>query len=89
MQVNNEVGTIQPIKEIGELLKKYPAILFHVDAVQGIGKVPFILYENRIDLCSFSAHKFHGLKGTGALFIREGVKIRPIIFRWQSRTEDS
>jgi cysteine desulfurase len=78
MQVNNEVGTVQPIKEIGELLKKWPAILFHVDAVQGIGKVPLFLNQNRIDFCSISAHKFHGLKGTGALFIREGVKIKPL-----------
>ncbi|WP_040207624.1 cysteine desulfurase family protein [Neobacillus jeddahensis] len=78
MQVNNEVGTIQPIKEIGDLLKKYPSILFHVDTVQGIGKVPMNLYENRVDLCSLSAHKFHGLKGTGALFIREGARLAPL-----------
>jgi cysteine desulfurase len=78
MQVNNEVGTIQPIKEIGELLKQYPTVLFHVDAVQAIGKIPLNLNENRVDLCSISAHKFHGLKGTGALFIREGVKLDPL-----------
>jgi cysteine desulfurase len=75
MHVNNEVGTIQPIKEIGQILQPYPDILFHVDSVQAIGKVPMNLYENRVDLCSISAHKFHGLKGTGALFIREGVKL--------------
>ncbi len=79
MQVNNEVGTIQPIAEIGKLLKQYPTILFHVDAVQAIGKVPLHLSENSVDLCSFSAHKFHGLKGTGALFIREGVRLDPLL----------
>ncbi|MEH7483941.1 cysteine desulfurase family protein [Neobacillus drentensis] len=78
MQVNNEVGTVQPIKEIGDLLKKHPTILFHVDAVQGIGKIPLSLYKNRVDLCSISGHKFHGLKGTGALFIREGVRLAPL-----------
>ncbi|MEH7014324.1 cysteine desulfurase family protein [Neobacillus niacini] len=79
MQVNNEVGTIQPIAEIGKLLKQFPTILFHVDAVQAVGKVPVNLMENGVDLCSFSAHKFHGLKGTGALFIREGVRIDPLL----------
>lgn len=78
MQVNNEVGTIQPIAEIGNMLKKFPKILFHVDAVQGIGKVPLSLHEDRIDLCSFSAHKFHGLKGTGILYVRDGVRIAPL-----------
>ena len=78
MHVNNEVGTIQPIDEIGELLKEYPSILFHVDIVQSIGKVPLSLRENRIDLCSISSHKFHGLKGTGAIFIREGVRLAPL-----------
>ncbi|MGF6948107.1 cysteine desulfurase [Neobacillus sp. B4I6] len=78
MQVNNEVGTVQPIKEIGDLLKKHPTILFHVDAVQGIGKIPLSLYKNRVNLCSISGHKFHGLKGTGALFIREGVRLAPL-----------
>ena len=78
MHVNNEVGTVQPIEEIGELLKKHPTILFHVDAVQSIGKIPLSLSDNRVDLCSISAHKFHGLNGTGALFIREGVRIAPL-----------
>jgi cysteine desulfurase len=79
MQVNNEVGTIQPIAEIGRLLEQYPTILFHVDAVQAVGKVPLNLKGNHVDLCSFSAHKFHGLKGTGALFIREGVRLDPLL----------
>jgi cysteine desulfurase len=78
MHVNNEVGSIQPIEEIGALLKDYPTILFHVDAVQGIGKVPLSLSGSRIDLCSLSAHKFHGLKGTGVLYIRDGVKLTPL-----------
>jgi cysteine desulfurase len=78
MHVNNEVGTIQPIEEIGEILKQYPSILFHVDTVQSIGKVTLPLKENRIDLCSVSSHKFHGLKGTGAIFIREGVRLAPL-----------
>ena len=79
MHVNNEVGTIQPIAEIGKLLKQYPTILFHVDAVQAVGKVPLNLIENGVDLCSFSAHKFHGLKGTGALFIKEGARLKPLL----------
>lgn len=78
MQVNNEVGTLQPIEKVGEILKKHPNIVFHVDAVQGIGKVPLSLYENRVDLCSISGHKFHGLKGTGTLFIRDGVRLAPL-----------
>ncbi|PFN96488.1 cysteine desulfurase NifS [Bacillus sp. AFS076308] len=79
MQVNNEVGTIQPIAEIGELLKKHPNILFHVDSVQAVGKDPLSLYKNRVDFCSLSAHKFHGLKGTGVLFVREGARLAPLL----------
>ena len=78
MHVNNEVGTIQPIEEIGQLLKKYPKILFHVDHVQGIGKVPLDLNKSNVDLCTISAHKFHGLKGNGLLFVRDGVNIHPL-----------
>jgi cysteine desulfurase len=54
-------------------------ILFHVDAVQSIGKIPLSINENRVDFCSVSAHKFHGLKGTGALFIREGTRLVPLL----------
>lgn len=79
MHVNNEVGTIQPISEIGKLLANYPKILFHVDNVQGVGKVPLDLHSSGVDLCSFSGHKFHGVKGTGILYIREGVKISPLL----------
>ena len=78
IHVNNEVGTIQPVEEIGELLGKYPKIIYHVDYVQGVGKVPLDLHGCGIDLCSISGHKFHGLKGTGALFIREGLQISPL-----------
>ncbi|ETI66361.1 cysteine desulfurase family protein [Neobacillus vireti] len=78
MHVNNEVGTVQPIEEVGKIVKNYPTILFHVDAIQSIGKVPFSLTENNIDFCSISGHKFHGLKGTGALYIREGARIAPL-----------
>ncbi len=78
MHVNNEVGSIQPIDEIGQLLKRYPKVLFHVDHVQGIGKVPLDLNESHVDLCTISAHKFHGLKGNGLLFVRDGVMIHPL-----------
>ncbi|XJZ26495.1 cysteine desulfurase family protein [Bacillota bacterium Lsc_1132] len=90
MHVNNEVGTIQPISEIGGLLKQYPKVLFHVDAVQSIGKIPLDLKQWGVDLCSFSAHKFHGLKGTGLLFIREGVLLDPLLAggnqEWKKRS---
>ncbi|MDP4087020.1 MAG: cysteine desulfurase family protein [Bacillota bacterium] len=79
MHVNNEVGTVQPIREVGKLLEKYPNILFHVDAVQGIGKMDLPLKDFGVDMCSISAHKFHGLKGTGALFVREGVGLTPLL----------
>jgi cysteine desulfurase len=75
LHVNNETGTIQPIKEIGEILKKHKKIFFHVDNVQGIGKVPLMLNEWGIDLCTISAHKIHGLKGTGLLYVKNGVTL--------------
>ncbi|MEF9917006.1 MAG: cysteine desulfurase family protein [Lachnospiraceae bacterium] len=81
MYVNNEIGSLQPIQEASQLVKAYnPNILFHVDAVQGFGK--YEIYPNRlgIDLLSISGHKIHGPKGTGALYIREKVKIKPIVF---------
>ncbi|SEM38499.1 cysteine desulfurase [Mesobacillus persicus] len=79
IHINNEVGTVQPIKEIGEVLKQFPKIYFHVDHVQGVGKVPLDFYDCGIDLCTISGHKFHGLKGTGALFVRDGVQISPLL----------
>ncbi|WP_102345274.1 cysteine desulfurase family protein [Bacillus sp. Marseille-P3661] len=79
IHVNNEMGTIQPIAEIGKLLKDYPKILFHVDNVQGIGKVPLNISASGIDLCTFSGHKFHAMKGTGFIYIRDGVKLSAIL----------
>lgn len=79
MHVNNEIGSIQPIKKIGEMLKKHSRVLFHVDNVQGIGKVPLDLYQSSVDLCTISAHKFHGLKGNGVLFIRDGLRLSPLL----------
>ncbi len=78
MYVNNEIGSIQPIEEIGSFLKGKSKVLFHVDYVQGIGKVPLSIGKCGIDLCTISAHKFHGMKGIGALYIRDGVKISPL-----------
>jgi cysteine desulfurase len=78
MHVNNETGTIQPIREVGELLRNYPKILFHVDAVQAYGKVPIDIKGWGIDLLSLSGHKFHGPKGTGLLFKREGLLLEPL-----------
>lgn len=79
MHVNNEVGSIQPIREIGKLLQSYSKIVFHVDAIQAVGKIPLFLHEGLIDACSVSAHKFHGLKGSGFLYIRQGMKITPLL----------
>ena len=79
MHVNNEIGSIQPLREIGMILKDHPKILFHVDAVQACGKIPLILHEKLIDLCSISAHKIHGIKGTGMLFVRDGLELSPIL----------
>ena len=81
MHTNNEIGSVQPIEQAGELMKRInPNVLFHVDAVQGFGK--FKIYPKRmnIDLLSVSAHKIHGPKGVGFLYINEKAKVRPIIF---------
>lgn len=77
MHVNNEVGSINPIVEIGEFLKKYPSIKFHVDNIQGFSKVPLSIKDSNITAYSLSAHKFHGLKGTGILYIRQGIELEP------------
>lgn len=78
MFANNEIGTIQPIREIGELAKKY-GVLFHTDAVQAVGSLPIDVKEMNIDLLSMSAHKLYGPKGVGALYIKQGTKIDPLI----------
>ncbi len=77
MCVNNEIGSIMPILEVGKLLKEHHKISFHVDIVQALGKIPVSLNKMNIDLASISAHKIYGLKGSGALFIRKGLEIIP------------
>ncbi|CAN7493555.1 cysteine desulfurase family protein [Paenibacillus sp. LjRoot56] len=79
MYVNNEIGTIQPIREIGQYLAGFPKIIFHVDAVQGIAKLLLDSKSWGIDLCSASAHKFRGPKGTGFLYRRAGVQLKPLL----------
>jgi cysteine desulfurase len=79
MHVNNEVGAIQPIEQIGQLLKQHPKIVFHVDHVQGVTKVPLDLKKAHIDLCTMSAHKFHGLRGAGILYLRNGIRLSPLL----------
>lgn len=79
MFANNEIGTIQPIAEIGEIAKKH-GVLFHTDAVQAVGHVPIDVEKLQIDLLSMSGHKLGAPKGIGAIYIRKGTRISPLIF---------
>ncbi len=78
MYANNEIGTVQPIREIGALCRE-KKITFHTDAVQAIGHIPVNVKEDNIDMLSLSAHKFHGPKGVGVLYVRKGVYISNLI----------
>ena len=77
MMVNNEIGALNDVEAIGKAVHKHPGVLFHSDITQALGKVPICL--DNIDMASFSAHKIHGLKGSGALYKREHIKVLPLI----------
>lgn len=80
MAVNNEIGAIQPIKDISQVLASYPSIHFHVDAVQSVGHVDTKVWLTpRVDFATFSAHKFHGPRGVGFIFWRHGRKLAPLL----------
>ncbi len=78
MYANNETGVIFPIEQIGQIVKEYGAI-FHVDAVQAVGKIPLNMKTSTIDLLTLSGHKIHAPKGIGALYVRKGVRFRPLL----------
>ena len=80
MAVNNELGTVQPVEEIGGLVKERANILFHTDAVQAFGKIPVDPAKWKADLVTISSHKIHGPKGVGALYIKKGLHIEPYIY---------
>ena len=76
MAVNNETGVIQPLKEIGGLLRTYRGVYFHTDAAQAVGKIPLDVNEMNIDLMSISGHKIYGPKGIGAAYVRRRPRVR-------------
>ena len=78
MYANNEIGTIQPIREIGEICRRH-GVLFHTDAVQAIGHIPVNVVDDNIDMLSSSAHKFHGPKGIGFLYAKKGIQLYSLI----------
>ena len=78
MYANNETGVIFPVEQIGQMVKEYGAI-FHVDAVQAVGKIPLDMKNSTIDLLTLSGHKIHAPKGIGALYVRKGVRFRPLL----------
>lgn len=80
MAINNEIGTIEPIQAAGELLKNYPKIHFHIDAVQGLAKgIQEMIFNDRVDFVAFSGHKFHAPRGTGFIYGRRGRRIAPLM----------
>ncbi len=87
MLANNETGILFPVEEIGEIVKAHSNAIFHVDGVNAVGKIPVNLKETLIDLFSISAHKFHGPKGIGALYIHNGVHLPPFFTGGGQETE--